>query len=507
MAIAVTSIGTASATVGNNATITVGAGGVPAGCLIYIAGHDGASAAADSTVADTAGNTYVKIDRQNLNNVANARNVICHYVKNAAALVNTNTIVFTPGAGGVNSASALYATGIDTTAPLDTAVTAKAGGSSTTPSVTSGTPGVSGELFVAALAWASGTLTDDATWAHPPDANTTQAAAMISGGDQVNAGTGTKTYAPSSSMSGIWGTIVAGFKEATATSLPAGSTFDRPNPRGYVYPIALRSHDDRRVGFLGLDTITGAPGQGVTNRDWPLPMGQRVERLFPGSLRGHLKPMQLALNGQDTILGAPGQGVPNYDWPVPIGQRDERRVPHVLRQGHVDWYKLTLIGQDKFFGLAGNVNFDWPVPMGQRPNFRHPGQLRGHTDSYKLTLIGQDQFFGLAGNPTFDWPVPVGQRPSFRHPGNLRGFIKPYQITLAGQDTIYGAPGQGVPNYDWPNPLFTPRAVNLRVFYPESFLSQIVDQDAFDNPVSTRRPLRIRVSGGLRGTYWRGRAT
>src|SRR6185369_10871099 len=73
--------------------------------------------------------------------------------------------------------------------------------------------------------------------------------------------------------------------------------------------------------------------------------------------------------------------------------------------------------------------------------------LRTWLDPTKIQLIGQDRFFGLAGNPTFDWPVPKGAVPSIA----LRTWLDPLKLELIGQDRIYGAPGE-VPAYDWPNP-------------------------------------------------------
>lgn len=139
MAISVTNIGTATGSSGGSLAVTVPAGGVPAGALIVVVVSEGASTVGGS-VADTAGNTYTAVTGV-FNNAASASGYgRMYYALNATALAQNNTITFTRQTSGSNAAmSAMYATGIQTASALDTAVTNTATGSSTTPSVTSGT--------------------------------------------------------------------------------------------------------------------------------------------------------------------------------------------------------------------------------------------------------------------------------------------------------------------------------------------------------------------------------
>jgi len=49
--------------------------------------------------------------------------------------------------------------------------------------------------------------------------------------------------------------------------------------------------------------------------DWPNPTGAA----FPQDLRGYIQDLNLQLLGKDKFFGAPGQGPSNLDWPVPLG--------------------------------------------------------------------------------------------------------------------------------------------------------------------------------------------
>lgn len=216
--ISVTNIGTNSNSAGATVAITVPVGGVPSGALICFA-VDENSGAAGGSVADTSGNTYNLVSTVGLNNdIASNGFGRFYYVQNATALSSGNSITWTKQVSGNQaSVSAFYATGVATASALDASVTATAFGSSTTPTVTSGTPGQAGELFVGAL-WskAGGTFTQDSgnSWAIPFNQGGATAATQVNGGNQVNAGSGTKTFAPTLSSSVPWSTGVWGFKPA-----------------------------------------------------------------------------------------------------------------------------------------------------------------------------------------------------------------------------------------------------------------------------------------------------
>lgn len=95
-------------------------------------------------------------------------------------------------------------------------------------------------------------------------------------------------------------------------------------------------------------------------------------------------------------------------------------------------------------------------------------------------MLGQDQFFGLAGNPQFDWPVPYGPRRSIdllTHLHNGTRYASPYELF-------------GHPQYDWPVPKGPRRAIDLLTHINQSYIPSFY---------RTLSPVRRaeRVSAGL----------
>lgn len=220
MAVSVTDIGAAGDT--PNPTVAISSVTVPAGSLIVIFIEE-AIATVGGTVSDGS-NTYTKAASKSQAGVVFGA---FYYAWNSLALSGA-TITYTKENSGVaTTMAAFYATGIQTASdPLDAAVTATAGGVSATPSVTSGTPGTSGELFVGCTGRNAGaeTFTQDSTngsYAAPPDAFAI-AVSGVGGGFLVNAGSSAKTYAPTISSSRTWVDIIIGFKAAAAAV--AGNT-------------------------------------------------------------------------------------------------------------------------------------------------------------------------------------------------------------------------------------------------------------------------------------------
>ena len=238
MAIAVTNIGTASSdtTAANPALTGVT---VPSGALIFIAntGHSPTAGGPSGSVADTV-NTYTAGTP-----VAIAGTIAqfwgnYFYVANAGAL-SGGTITYSKGLStDVADISAFYATGVATSSPFDASVfaTANDGGSGTTANpaftLTSGTPAVSGELMVAFVASATTTavnwFSQDSGngWAAPPTSiylhSTLGDSFENDGGNQVNAGVGTKSFAPgNSSLTTVYyAAFILGFKAAVAAASP-----------------------------------------------------------------------------------------------------------------------------------------------------------------------------------------------------------------------------------------------------------------------------------------------
>lgn len=220
MAFSVTNIQANTNTTGATLTATYTGSNVT-GVLVFVAVTE-MSATVGGSLADTRGNAYTEIQNAFLNNSTTQGFCDTYYAKNAS--LNTNDVItFTKQTSGDKAAiSACYVTGADTSAPLDTAVTAKATGSSTTPSVTGGTAGISGELNIGIVAISTQTGTTSgfaqATgWAAPPNSaeSATTGFDDLDGGNQVNSGTAGLTYNPTCSTH-PWACFICAFKAAAA---------------------------------------------------------------------------------------------------------------------------------------------------------------------------------------------------------------------------------------------------------------------------------------------------
>ena len=258
--ITATNIGTNSV-FGDAATlsVTVPAGGVPAGALIVVGVDEyGTGISIGGSVADTHNTPYTCLAGQNnWTGITWGFSNIC-YFWNATALTSGNTITFTLSAGTGRRAvmTAFYATGIMTSGnPLDAAVSVGTTGiSSANPLVTlqSGTPGQSGELFVsmvgsspgsggAAGGWFGQDTTDG--WAAPFTSiydGGSSAYAEVDGGSQVNAGTGKinwKPGNPGSATNITYSAWVIGFKHLSGWT------------HGINYPLSL-------LGTIPSPTVT-----------------------------------------------------------------------------------------------------------------------------------------------------------------------------------------------------------------------------------------------------------
>lgn len=225
-AIVPTACGTIAATTG--ATLVLNSAGtvpvdIPAGSIIVIGIQDlSASGAPGGGVVDSAGNSYTNITSALLNGAAANGFISAYYstTGTAVALTGAGTITYTRG-GGSNtrlSISCIYITGGAASLPLDTAVTASATGTAGTITVTSGTPAVSGELFLGLFGNSNANVFTQDTgngWTSTGGFTAISAAAnaRFAGGNQVNAGSGTKVYAPTiATANGLWAVGVVGFK-------------------------------------------------------------------------------------------------------------------------------------------------------------------------------------------------------------------------------------------------------------------------------------------------------
>lgn len=200
MTISVINIGTTSNTTGATVAITVPAGGVPAGALIFIGITEFTSTGpGGGSVSDTH-NTYTSVQAKFNNNASAQGFGDSFYAANVTALTSSDTITYTKKVSGAQCGiTACYAVGITPTNPLDTAATAVTTGLTSSPTVTSGTPSGAGELFFGLVTQNSGGVpgfVQASGWATPPNEPTATNNTAVDGGNQVNAGSGTLTFNP-----------------------------------------------------------------------------------------------------------------------------------------------------------------------------------------------------------------------------------------------------------------------------------------------------------------------
>jgi hypothetical protein len=204
---------------------------IAAGSLVVIGTMEHTNTSSSPSVSDTQSNTYTKITQLKTGVAANSFLAIWYSVL-TKALTTSDTWTYTPvTSSNDNAMEILSATGNSAT-PLDTAVTATGAGAYATSagsslSVTSGTPAVSGELFVCfggdTNSCRSINLDSTDGWAAPFDNNVTSdggtgsaTGVAVGGGYQVNSGTGTKKYNPTVvAGSPDAASIIVGFKAAT----------------------------------------------------------------------------------------------------------------------------------------------------------------------------------------------------------------------------------------------------------------------------------------------------
>lgn len=199
---------------------------------------------------------------------------------------------------------------------------------------------------------------------------------------------------------------------APPTPLPP-INYDWPLPRGVAQPSDLRTYlNSVNLSLLGKDQF------GARQLDWPVPQAQQRSTYLLSWIQFYQPP-------------APTVALPfnNYVWPNPLSTQ---RVVELLSWigtcllplpmpcgNYFGWRNPTTITtprrldfrQDwiKFDPAAvPTLTYDWPNP----PLPARSIELLTWIYQLSLVLLGQDQFFGLAGNPQFDWPNPRGAAPS-----------------------------------------------------------------------------------------------
>lgn len=191
-------------------SITVPAGGVPAGCAIYVLvyelGLNGVLGQVGS-VADNAStpNTYAALINQS-DTAGSSLQIFQAF--NVNALTSGKIITYTMiDSGNPAAISAFYVTGLTTTNPKDTVTYAQVSFNSGNPSLVSGTPSQAGELFIAVAGWdnstditAGYTLDTGNGWSGSPptkvEGDFSGDFYGVGGGVLIDVGSGTKTTAP-----------------------------------------------------------------------------------------------------------------------------------------------------------------------------------------------------------------------------------------------------------------------------------------------------------------------
>jgi hypothetical protein len=138
--------------------------------------------------------------------------------------LSAGTVTVADGASGTATtigSSVNDVTGFNSSSPEDAATYAcnlNTTGTSSTPTVTSGSPSQSGDQFYSNIIYANGpTFTEDASWAAVSSMGNTSAQSRDA--QLLNAGSGTETRAPSfGGTNAIWGLVVLGLNPAGAVA-------------------------------------------------------------------------------------------------------------------------------------------------------------------------------------------------------------------------------------------------------------------------------------------------
>lgn len=309
MAISVTNIGTSSAITATGTQTLTGVT-VPAGSTIVCAAWDNASITTAGTLADTASNSY----SSGITLTASFCAGKYFYVVNCAAL-SGGTITYTRVASTAlgRSMSAFYITGVS---GLDSAVTATLLNqtSNTNPlagTLTSGTPTQAGDLFCAMFFGSpdnNGGFIEDSGhgWA-PPLTNVIDAfsAAEIGGGNQVNAGSGTKVFAPGWDVAqgnAYYALAIIGFAPSTNVVSAALTQVASATALG-----SLKASTSKALTQLSSTGATGTVTPGIS---------EALTQIASAGATGTLAPVTSKVLSEVASTGATGTLTPTNSLPI-----------------------------------------------------------------------------------------------------------------------------------------------------------------------------------------------
>jgi hypothetical protein len=215
-AITATNLGTGSVSSGTSVTVTALASCAVGDLVLVVVGDDTGASSATGSVSDTQSNTYSLLTSVAL--VSSTGTTQLFWSVLTSPLTTSDTIKFASSSGSNHqvAVSIVHAVGCATTSPVDSAVTATATASSATVSGTGGTPGQSGELWIAAVnataPSTAPTITNTGSWAVPPN-SVSGGSTTAGGGSQVGSASA-PSYSATLSASVRWGVIIAAFKPA-----------------------------------------------------------------------------------------------------------------------------------------------------------------------------------------------------------------------------------------------------------------------------------------------------
>lgn len=202
--------------VGTGTTVSVTGLTIANGDLILVGGAVRLAANADVlTVSDTAGDTFTYYEHQT-GGTSSIRTFVA-FAKTTGLSSGSVTLTTSGGSVLVMALSVEDVTGFDSVTTEDTTARATAALTNAVPSITSGTPTYSADLFYSSFQVGNVTYTEDATWTNTVNnlGNTNSKATTAY---FVGSGTTAATRTGSTSGSGNWRGVVIGIKASGAAA-------------------------------------------------------------------------------------------------------------------------------------------------------------------------------------------------------------------------------------------------------------------------------------------------
>jgi hypothetical protein len=259
---AVTNIGTGAAAAAATIIVPIVANQISPAVVVVAAWDLGGTPTAGA-VTDTRGNTYTRF--------LTFGGLAVYVSNNSKGILNTNNITYTK-VDGVSAAEVTACYSVNTSGFfLDTAVTATNTGINSTPTVTSGTASMRGNLYFGICANdSSRTFTQDAGngWASPPNDTGVNNAINLAGGNKTSTGITAQTFAPTLNGSTPWNVAIFAFVSADLFSYYQPLT----TPTKYLVKPRYHALDNfnRNAAYFGAATSPFL-------RDWYRPFSEPVQ--------------------------------------------------------------------------------------------------------------------------------------------------------------------------------------------------------------------------------------